>query len=261
MPSSSLLSIISIHLQNLWCSGSILTSRSSECIKLSFFIFFKVKFGRGVLWVGSFWKDYYFLNLVFSNCSKYSSGEYALRSNAVSHLSRERYWQLDIVSLLLSARGKQAFVFQVTHGRPLAQQKLWVQGDAMGPGGGKLSINGSQEWSVVLLQHRELLYVAWTGSWGCSCPPQNQLIVEAVATIGSPPGALRWGNVWALGICQPLKAPLEQSDLLASLTAMYFRPLAISPTLAIIPHDGKNPLQELAQECSISRIKINFCFQ
>lgn len=32
-----------------------------------------------------------FKNLLFSNCSKYSSGEYALRSNAVACLSGEGY--------------------------------------------------------------------------------------------------------------------------------------------------------------------------
>lgn len=40
---------------------------------------------------GGFGKIIIFLNLVFSSCSKYSSGEYALRSNAVSRLSREGY--------------------------------------------------------------------------------------------------------------------------------------------------------------------------
>lgn len=43
--------------------------------------------------------------------------------------------------------------------------------------------------------------------------------------------------------------------------AVYFRPLAISPTLPIIPYDSKNSLQELTQECNISRIKTNFCLQ
>jgi len=81
-----------------------------------------------------------------------------------------------------------------------------------------------------------------------------------VATVGSPPAALGWGE--CLGI-QDMSAieRLEQSGILASLMAVYFRPLAISPTLPITPHDSKNPLQELAQECNISRMKINFCFQ
>lgn len=74
---------------------------------------------------------------------------------------------------------------------------------------GKLPINGSQVWSVVLLQHTELLYVAWTGSGGCGCPPQNQLIVKAVATVGSPPAALGWGE--CLGT-QDLSA-IESLDL------------------------------------------------
>lgn len=130
---------------------------------------------------------------------------------------------------------------------------------------GNLSITGSQGWSAILLQHTQLLYVARIGSGGHGCPPQNQLIVKAGATVGSPPAALVWGE--SLGTrdlpeteSPAESAPPEQSGILASLTAVYFRPLAISPALPITPHDGKNPLQELAQECNISRIKMDFCF-
>ncbi|RMC08931.1 hypothetical protein DUI87_13925 [Hirundo rustica rustica] len=43
-----------------------------------------------------------------------------------------------------------------------------------------------------------------------------------------------------------------------SMYQYIFRPLAISPSLPTTPHDNKNPLQELAQECNISRLKMNF---
>lgn len=48
---------------------------------------------------------------------------------------------------------------------------------------------------------------------------------------------------------------------MASLTAVYFRPLAILPTLPIASHDSKNAQQDLAQECNAARIEMNFCFQ
>lgn len=41
---------------------------------------------------------------------------------------------------------------------------------------------------------------------------------------------------------QDQTAPPEQSGFWASLTAVYFRPLAVRPTLPITAHDSKNPL-------------------
>lgn len=38
-------------------------------------------------------------------------------------------------SLIQSKRKNKHSCFRLTHGRPLAQQKWWVQGDAVGPGG------------------------------------------------------------------------------------------------------------------------------
>lgn len=81
--------------------------------------------------------------------------------------------------------------------------------------------------------------------------------------MGSPPAALGWGECLGTGDLSAIgsldhPAPPQQSGILASLTAVYFRPLAISPTLPMTPHDNKNPLQELAQECNISRLKMNF---
>lgn len=117
--------------------------------------------------------------------------------------------------------------------------KLW------GQEAGKLSIKGSQGWSVVLLQHTGLLYAAWTGSGGCGCPPQNQLIVKAVATPGSPPAALGWGE--SLGTrdlsaaerldCPPLRSSQafrQVSQLCVSDPWLFLQPSPLLHTTARI---------------------------
>lgn len=83
---------------------------------------------------------------------------------------------------------------------------------------------------------------------------------QAAVTVGCPPAALGWGecldtrDLSAIGSLTQAAPP--QSGILASGTAVYFG-LCISPSLPMTPHD-KSPLQELAQECNISRLQMNF---
>lgn len=134
--------------------------------------------------------------------------------------------------------------FRLTHGRPLAQLKWWVQGDVVRPGDREVVHHGfprvvcsplATHWAFVCgLKRIWELWLPSTESADCQgC--------SAASSSGSGMGQMsgRLGSVshWEPGLDSHSRA----TRLLAGLTAVYFRPLAIPPTLPIASHDSKNP--------------------
>lgn len=98
---------------------------------------------------------------------------------------------------------------------------LWPSNNAefrvmlWGQEAGKLSIKASQGWSVALLQHTGLLYVAWAGS-GVVAALHRTSWFSSCSNCGVSSSSSGMGWMSGHGICQPLEAwprlPLHSSQ-------------------------------------------------